>query len=57
MVKTLNGISKNYFFGKLSKKGEFKYLGKNFLYTGKIFYKNNEEYCVWNNGVFSKTIK
>ena len=29
-----------FYFEKLSKRGQFKYLGKNYSYTGKVFYKN-----------------
>lgn len=46
---------KIFYFEKLSKRGQFKYLGKNYSYTGKVFYKNNSEYGEWNNGIFTKT--
>ena len=43
-----------FYFEKLSKRGEFKYIGKNHSYTGKVLYKNNEVYGEWKNGKFLK---
>ena len=44
-----------FYFEKLEKQGEFKYLGRNYPYTGKVYYKNKAEYGTWVNGLFSKT--
>ena len=45
--------NKIFFFEKLDKKGEFRYLGKNYPYSGKAFDKNNNVYGYWNNGNFN----
>jgi len=45
--------NKIFFFEKLDKKGEFRYLGKNYPYSGKVFDKNNNVYGYWNNGNFN----
>lgn len=47
---------KIFYFEKLEKRGEFKYLGRNYPYTGKVYYKNNAEYGTWVQGLFSKKI-
>ena len=43
------------YFEKLSQRGKYKYLGKDYPYTGKVFYKNNSEYGSWENGNFTRT--
>lgn len=43
-----------FLFEKLDKRGEYKYLGKNYPYTGKTFDKNNNLFGTWENGIFTK---
>ena len=46
---------KIFYFERLPEKGQFKYIGKDYPYTGKVFYKNNSEYGTWENGNFTRT--
>lgn len=43
-----------FFFEKLDKRGVFRYLGKNYSYSGKVFDKNDNIYGCWVNGIFTK---
>ena len=43
-----------FYFEKLDKRGQFKYLGRNYPYTGKVLYKNSSLYGGWENGNFIK---
>ena len=38
-------------------RGEYKYLGKGYSYTGKVYDKKNNIYGYWENGNFSKNIE
>ncbi len=44
--------NKVFFFERLDKRGLFKYLGKDFAYTGNVYDKNGNLYGYWKDGSF-----